>query len=127
VVPTLADRAEKGAVLKPNDTYDRGAELTFQIVGAYKIRAPRFRFPHPEIALIASIADVGDKLCVNPAARDLVAFLMAECDRQKLGDYPTVMMLRASLEMHRIDVDYVPIEDLNIVAGGMSPLPRGRN
>jgi len=113
---------------KRGDDYNAGANLTYEIVGAYKIRAPRFRFPPRDIALIASIADVGDNLAVNTAARDLVAFLIAECDRRKLGDYPTVMMLRTCLEMHRVEIDFVPFEDLGI-AGGASPfpLPRGRN
>ncbi len=105
--------------------YNAGANLTFEIVGAYKVRAPRFRFPPEGVALIASIADVGDNLCVNSSARDLVAYLLAECKRRKLGDFPTVMMLQVCLEMHGLEVDRVPFEDLGI-KGEMMPLATGR-
>jgi hypothetical protein len=105
------------------DDYEVGADLTFQVVGAYKVREPLFRFPQ-DVALIASIADIGDKLCVNTAARDLVAFLLAECQRRGLSDFPTAMMLRASLELHQMEVQWVPFGELGI---GGSPFPTGRN
>jgi hypothetical protein len=77
-----------------------------------------------EFALIASLADVGPKLARNDAARELVADIMAECDRRKLGDYPTVMMLRVALDLHNIPITFVPFAELGI-KGDIVPLRGG--
>jgi hypothetical protein len=100
-------------------TYDAGANLTYELVGRFKIfgsGVPEFWFPPPEIALLASLFHVGKKLAHNDAARELLKQLFEQCDRRKLDDYPTAMMLLTCLEMHGIPVKHVPFEELGINA-----------
>ncbi len=40
--------------------------------------------------------------------------VMSECDRLKLGDYPTAMMLRVCLEDLDIPIKWVEFEELGI-------------
>lgn len=75
---------------------------------------PEFVFPPPEVAIIGSIVDVGDKLARNDAARELIARLIKEFDRRKMKDYPTVMMLKICLEKHGIPIKTVPFEELGL-------------
>jgi hypothetical protein len=97
-----------------DESYQAGANVTFVVVGQFKIFDPKFRFPPPEIALIASIVDVGKYLARNTVAHQLLKELMKECDRLKLGDYPTAMMLRVCLEEHNVPIEYVPFDELGI-------------
>lgn len=93
----------------------------FRIFGSAR---PEFWFPPREIALLASIADVGKNIARNDAARELIAQLMKECDRRKLNDYPTVMMLLTALDYHGIPFKHVPFEELGI-RGKFVPMGKG--
>lgn len=100
---------------KPRDpdevTYELGGQLTYRVLERFKIFVPEFQFPPRDVALIASIADVGKYIARNETARVVLRELMAECDRLKLPDYPTAMMLRVCLE----ELD-IPIKWLETVA-----------
>jgi hypothetical protein len=104
-------------------SYDEGANLTYELVGRFKAFAPLFAMPPKEIALLASLADVGKTLARNGAAHWLVDELLTECDRRRLSDYPTVMMLRITLEMHNIPIMVVPFAELGI-KGKLMPMGR---
>ncbi len=109
--------------------YEEGAEMTYEIVGRFLEEAvsgpPEFGMPGPEVALIASISDVlGTNLPRNAAARKLLHELMAESKRRNL-DYPTVMMLRMSLEMHGVPITVVPLGELGIHGTVISTGTRG--
>lgn len=107
--------------------YELGAELTYRVLERFKLFGPEFQFPPPEIALLASVADVGKYLARNETARVVIRELMSDCDRLKLGDYPTAMMLLVCLEEHDIPIKRVPFEELGIpgtfirMAGGRKP------
>lgn len=101
--------------------YDATCAMTDELVRRFKATGPKFVFPPRNIALIASVIDVGVKLAQNGAARDLVAELIAETRRRKICDYPTVMMLRTTLELNGIPIKFVPLDKL-----GFSVTP-GRN
>jgi hypothetical protein len=111
----------------PEDvSYELGAQLTFRVLERFKMFGPEFQFPPPDIALIASIADVGKYLARNETARVVIRELMSECDRLQLGDYPTAMMLRVCLEQLDIPIKWVPFAELGI-PGKLQPMgPRGR-
>lgn len=96
------------------DTYEAGGDLTFEMVGQHKAFRPLFALPPKDTALIASLYDVGPQLCRNQAARELLRALLLECDRRELGDYPTVLMLQACLELHQIPIERVPFAELGI-------------
>lgn len=98
----------------PPKGYREGCNLTAEIVQRFKSSAPAFVFPH--VALIASIADVGARLARNDAARWLVEALIVESKRRKLADVPTVLMLRAVLELEGIPFELVPLEALGLSA-----------
>lgn len=102
--------------------YERGCTLTVEVVNRFKPRGPAFAFPPRDIAFIASLADVGEKLARNDVARELVVALLAACVR--LDDAPTVMMLRVALEVAGIPISYVSFEELGIT-GQLVPLGRG--
>ena len=95
-------------------SYQMGAQLTFRVLERFKMFGPEFQFPPPEIALLASVADVGKYLARNETARVVIRELMSECDRLKLGDYPTAMMLRVCLEEHDIPIKWVAFDELGI-------------
>lgn len=94
--------------------YTATCEMTDELVRRARGAGPRFRFPPRKVALLASVADVGARLAQNQAALDLVAELIAETGRRKLGDYPTIMMLRATLELNGIPIKFVPLAELGL-------------
>lgn len=105
--------------------YDATIRMTAELVEHAKIFGSMpvsFAFPPREIGLIASVADVGEKLARNDAARALVRTLIEETKRRRLADYPTVMMLRAALDFHGIPVLELPLDELGL---GLALLPRG--
>lgn len=109
------------------ESYETGARLTFELVGRFKIFGsgrPEFAMPPRELALIASLADVGKQLARNDAARELLSQILKECDRRKLDDYPTVMMLRTALEHYGIPITWVAFEELGL-KGTFTPMGRG--
>lgn len=113
--------------MKRADTYEAGANLTYEVVRDFQIFGPgrpEFAFPPRDIALIASLKDVGDKLCRNDAARELLQLLLSACDHRKIGDYPTVMMLRAVLDLRGIPFTIVPFAELGL-EGQMIPMGKG--
>lgn len=101
--------------------YSATCEMTDELVRRFKAAGPRFVFGPRDVALIGSLADFGVRLAQNAAARDLVAELLAETRRRKLADCPTVMMLRAALELNGIPIRFGPLEDLGLSAA------KGRN
>lgn len=105
-------------------SYQMGAELTFRVLERFKMFGPEFQFPPREIALLASVADVGKYLARNETARVVIRELMGECDRLKLGDYPTAMMLLVCLEEHDIPIKWVPFDSLGI-PGKLVRIARG--
>lgn len=105
----------------PPAGYVAAAKMTDELVRRARGTGPRFRFPPRKMALGASLADVGERLAVNAAARELLAELDAEWRRRGLADGPTAMMLRAALELNGIPVRFVPLAEL-----GLS-IPAGEN
>ncbi len=108
--------------MKAPPGYERGCELTYQIVLQWTHRdgPPQFRFPPRDVALCADLRSVGTKLAVNDSARDLVAKLIVDVKRET-GEAPTAMMLRVVLRLCGLPIQWVPIEELGlgkIVVGG---------
>ncbi len=104
----------------PPAGYLAAAAMTDELVRRARGTGPRFRFPPRNMALGASLADVGERLALNDAALALLAELAAESTRRKLDDGPTAMMLRAALELNGIPVRFVPLAELgfSIAPGG---------
>jgi hypothetical protein len=94
--------------------YELAGQLTFRVLERFKMFGPEFQFPPKEIAFIASIADVGKHLARNATAHAVIRELISECDRLKLCDYPTTMMLRVCLEDLDIPIKWVPFDELGI-------------
>lgn len=92
--------------------YRAAAEMTDELVLRARSSRPRFRFPRTP--LIASTADVGESLAENDAARALLALLLLETRRRNLDDFPTVMMLRAALELNGIPIRFVALKELGL-------------
>jgi hypothetical protein len=91
--------------------YERGAQITYAIVSTWRGAPPRFAFPPKDVALMADLRDVGDKLARNDAARELVALLIKRCV-ERTGEAPTAMMLRIVLDMLKIPVEEVAPDEL---------------
>jgi hypothetical protein len=101
--------------------------LTADIVGRWQFicdRRPVFRLPLRDVVLIASIEDIGQYIATNESAQQLLSALRSECDRRKLPDYPTVMMLRAALDYFGLPWTAVPYEALGI-PGVVLPMTKG--
>jgi hypothetical protein len=96
----------------------------YRVLEAFKMFGPEFQFPTPDIALIASIADVGKYIARNETARVVLREAISECDRLKLDDVPTAMMLRICLEQLDIPIKWVPFAELGI-PGKLQPMSRG--
>lgn len=99
-------------------TYQQAAELTHILVGRFTAARgagplPQFAMTDPEVGIVAGIEHVGKYLARNEAAHDLLTFIMAEFDRADIR-YPTLMMLRASLEMHGIPITFAPLQKLGL-------------
>lgn len=92
--------------------YLAACEMTDEVVRQRRASGPKFRFPRREVALVASIADVGETLAENEAARALIATLILETRRRNLDDFPTTMMLRVALEANGLPIRWVPFEEL---------------
>lgn len=107
----------------PRD-YEAGAQLTVDVVGRFAEHGPEFAMPPREVALLASLTDVGKYLARNDVARSLLLALEAECLRRKLEDFPTAMMLRVALEHHGIEPQWMPFDQLGI-PGELMPMGRG--
>lgn len=98
------------------DGYRETCEMTMDVVERAKSSGPKFRFPPRDVALIASISDVGGRLAENTAAAELLAALEAETLRRKLADFPTAMMLRGALELTGIPIRFVSLEEFGLSA-----------
>jgi hypothetical protein len=99
------------------ESYQRGADLAWQCVRRFRLlhsTLPLFAFPPADVALIASMADVGEKLARNEAAKVLLVDMLHEFDRKKMGDYPTVMMLKIILQDQKVPILTVPFEELGL-------------
>lgn len=101
--------------MKAPATYEVGAQLTHDIVKAWKEagETPKFRFPPKGIALMAPLDIIGGQLCLDEHTEDLLVGLCAEVNRAA-GEYPTTMMLQVALEMNGIPVTYVSIAELGL-------------
>lgn len=99
-----------------DEDYERGAAITYNIVRDWKGEAPRFAFPPKEIALLADLRDIGERLARNEGARKLTALLIKRCV-ERTGQAPTVMMLRVILDELGIEVEYVSLGELGIATG----------
>lgn len=97
------------------DTYELGAQLTHAIVKAWIEKADpvRFAFPPREIALVADLRQVGQKLARNESARQLVDQLN-EHVVSVTGHAPTAMMLRVILEDLGVEIEWVPPSELGL-------------
>jgi hypothetical protein len=100
--------------MKAHPDYERTCNMTHRLVGRFKDRCPLFAFPDREVALIASVADIGEKLARNDAARELVAKLLSETKVLGLPDYPTTLMLLVCLEDHCIPIQRVEFHELGL-------------
>ncbi|HET7485852.1 MAG TPA: hypothetical protein VFJ64_10830 [Solirubrobacterales bacterium] len=98
---------------RDRDNYNAGAELTWRIVQAWQGERPRFAFPPRNIALIADLRDIGERLARNDAAKKLVALLIDHCVKET-GQAPTAMMLRVVLEQSGIPIEYVAPSELGL-------------
>jgi hypothetical protein len=103
-------------VSSKEENYERGAEITYRLIRDWPGEVPRFAFPPKEIALLADLRDVGERLARNEGARRLLALLIKRCV-ERTGNAPTAMMLRVVLEELGIDVEYVSLGELGIGAG----------
>jgi hypothetical protein len=102
-----------------SESYKLGAELAADLMGQFIMfelaDVPMFAMPPKEIALIASIDEIGEYLVRNDSARELVGMLVREFKGRKQVDCPTVMILRACLDMYGIPINYVSsFEELGI-------------
>jgi len=102
-----------------NEGYLETCGMTAELVHAASSRPerPAFRFPPTEIALVASVVDVGQLLCINDAARILLDELLSETKRRGLADYPTALMLRSALEMFDVPIVVVSLSELGLKVG----------
>lgn len=112
-----------GPVTAP-PAYQRGLVLMYRTLERFRMFAPEFQLPTRDVALIASLADVGKYIARNEAARVVIREAMSECDRLQLGDYPTTMMLDVCLQELGIAVKRVAFEELGI-PGNVMPLAKG--
>ena len=108
---------KRATEMTPAEMYAATCKMTDELVGRFKGTQPEFVFGPPDVAMIVSIARLGARLARNSAALDLVAALLEEADRRKL-DYPTVMMLRATLDLHGVPIKFVPLADLGMAPAG---------
>ncbi len=98
------------------DSYKRAAELTYRLVRGWKGETLRFAFPPKEIALIADLRDIGNRLARNDSARSMVALIIKRCV-ERHGEAPTAMMLRVSLEMAGLPIETVSLSELGLPVG----------
>jgi len=109
-----------GAVLRRDESYERGARLTFVVVKMWledpRLKLPRFRFPPRDIALIGDLRDIGQRLAVNDGARELLAHLIKR-SIERTGNAPTAMMLRGVLEELGHPIEVVSLSELGIDVG----------
>lgn len=91
-------------------------DMTYEVVRRFHLlhTQARFAFPPREIALLASLADIGHRLCRNGNARALVNELLAESTRRGHRDFPTAMMLRVVLDQLGISWEPVPLSELGL-------------
>jgi hypothetical protein len=97
------------------ETYEKGTELTYQIVRAWTHPEgpPLFAFPPKDFALLADLRDVGEKLTRNESARQLLNSLIVQVVAAT-GEAPTAMMLRVCLEMAGCQIRWVPLAELHL-------------
>lgn len=114
----LPHAVEAGTPMKDAraESYERGCQITFNIVRDWTGERPLFAFPPKEIALLADLGDVGQRLCRNEGARQLLAHLLKRC-RERTGMAPTAMMLRVVLEELKIPVEHVSLSELGLPVG----------
>lgn len=98
--------------------YELGAELTYQLVlsWTHPEGPPLFRFPPKDVALLADLRDIGEKLAVNQSARELVAKLILDVV-DAAGQAPTAMMLRVCLEETGHPIEWVTLAELGLSTG----------
>jgi hypothetical protein len=96
--------------------YQDCADRLDKMVAALAVHAeaPRFAFPPPEIALLAGVDQVGHRLARNETAHALVEAVKL---RFTIAEMPTVMMLRAILELREIPIDFVSLSELGLSEG----------
>lgn len=109
--------------MNPPKDYAAGAEMMLDIVGRFRELEPLFALPPKNVALIASVLEVGRYIARNQAARTMLLAVASETHRRSLPE-PTVMMLRVALEHHGIEPLYVPLASLGI-PGELVPMGRG--
>jgi hypothetical protein len=97
------------------ETYEKGAELTYQIVLAWTHPEgpPLFAFPPKDFAVLADLRDVGEKLARNESARQLLNSLIVQVVGG-CGEAPTAMMLRVCLEKAGHPIKWVPLAELQL-------------
>ncbi len=96
--------------------YAKAAELTYRLLLAFRYQEPRFAFPPKEIALIADLRDVAERLARNDSARAVLALVIHHCVKET-GQAPTAMMLRICLEEAEIPIETVSLSDLGLSVG----------
>lgn len=98
------------------ESYERGAQIVLNLVRDWSGEPPRFRFPPREIALLADLRDVGQRLALNDGASELVELLVKRC-LERTGQAPTALMLRVVLEQLHIPIETVPLSSLGLSVG----------
>ena len=102
--------------MSTRDTYNQGAAAAFGFIKGWLEKtgeAPRFAFPPKDIALIADLRDIGQRLARNESARRLVDELN-EAVLQLTGQAPTAMMLRVILEELEQPIEWVAPSELGL-------------
>jgi hypothetical protein len=103
----------------PPPGYVEMAALVGKIVRDWTGPPLRFRFPHPDIEIAADLAQAGDLLALNTAARDLLGLIVIRA-AERFGSMPTVVMLRSALEANHVATELATLEELGleVVRGG---------
>lgn len=108
-----------------DDTYERGARLTLRLIQDWLREdidePPLFQFPPKEVALLADLRDIGQKLAVNDSAHRLVDHLIKRVV-ERTGQAPTTMMLRIALEVAGLRWQDCTLDELGL----SGVLPAGR-
>lgn len=102
--------------MKPDEDYERGAQLVYELVRDWDGEPPRFAFPPKDIALLADLRSVGQRLARNEGARQLVRLLITSC-LVATGRAPTSMMLLVVLEELGQPIERVSLSELGLNVG----------
>lgn len=96
--------------------YERGAQITYDVVASWRGAPPLFAFPPKEYALLADLRDIGQRLARNDGARDLLQLLIKRCV-ERTGQAPTAMMLQVVLETLGHPIERVSLSELGLAVG----------